>query len=103
MPAPRPATSAECPSVAETVSDVAAFNTTGRAPKFIACASSAPRACVRLPEISPLPSKEEKVDWVGWMMGAEYTSPSSSIPRNWWKFSCATLSHSAEPAAPASV
>ena len=39
MPAPSPATSAECPNVAETVSDVAAFSVMGRAPKFMACAS----------------------------------------------------------------
>ena len=32
MPAPRPATSAEWPSVAETVSDVAALSVMGSAP-----------------------------------------------------------------------
>ena len=51
--------------MAETVSDVAAFSTTGKAPKFIACASCCASACVRLPEISPLPSKEVKLVWVG--------------------------------------
>ena len=39
MPAPSPATSAECPSVAETVSEVAAFSVMGSAPKFIATLS----------------------------------------------------------------
>ena len=73
MPAPSPATSAECPNVAETVSEVAAFNVMGSAPKFMACARFCASACVRLPEISPLPSKDEKLAWLGWMIGAEYT------------------------------
>ena len=94
------------PSVAETVSEVAAFSVMGSAPKFMACARFWASDCVRPvlppPEISPWPSKDVKLDWVGWMMGAEYTSPSSSIPSSWWKFSSATLSHRAEPAEPAS-
>ena len=60
MPAPSPATSAEWPSVAETVSEVAALSVTGRAPKFMAWARFWASAWVRLPEISPLPSKEVK-------------------------------------------
>ncbi len=75
MPAPSPATSAECPSVAETVSEVAAFSVMGRAPKFMACArfcaSDSDRPLWPPPEISPLPSNEEKLVWLGWMMGAE--------------------------------
>ena len=71
MPAPSPATSAEWPRVAETVSEVAALRLTGSAPKFIACARFWASDWVRLPEISPFPSKEVKLLWVGWMMGAE--------------------------------
>ena len=103
MPAPSPATSAECPRVADTVSDVAAFNVIGSAPKFMAWARFCASACVRFPEISPRPWNDVGLAWVGWMMGAEYTCPSSSIPSNWWKFAAATLSHNCEPAAPASV
>ena len=71
MPAPRPATRAEWPRVAETVSEVAALRVMGRAPKFMAWARLVASVWVRLPEISPLPSNELKVLWVGWMMGAE--------------------------------
>ena len=60
MPAPSPATSAECPRVAETVSDVAALSATGRAPKFIACARFCASDCVRFPEISPLPWNDDE-------------------------------------------
>ena len=90
--------------MAETVSDVAAFSVTGSAPKFMACARFCASAWVRLPRDLALAVEGGEASlWVGWMMGAEYTSPSSSIPSSWWKFSCATLSHSADPAAPASV
>ena len=63
MPAPSPATSAECPSVAETVSDVAALSVTGSAPYFMAWARLWASCWVRFPEISPCPSNEVNVDW----------------------------------------
>ncbi len=89
--------------MAETVSEVAAFRVTGSAPKFMAWARFWASCWVRLPEISPRPWKDVKLPWVGWMIGAEYTWPSSSMPSSWWKFAWATLSQSAEPAEPASV
>ena len=51
--------------MAETVSDVAAFRLTGRAPKFIAWARFWASPWVRFPEISPWPLKELQAVWVG--------------------------------------
>ena len=75
MPAPSPATSAECPSVAETVSEVAAFKRDRQRAEVHGLRQvlrvRLRQAALPPPEISPLPSKDEKLDWLGWMMGAE--------------------------------
>ena len=52
---------------------------------------------VKSPEISPAPSKLVKVAWSGWMIGADCTTPSSSMASSAWKFSSATLSHAGLP------
>ena len=39
---------------------------------------------VKLPEIWTCPSNEVKVGWVGWVIGAEMTWPSRSMPMMAW-------------------
>ncbi len=47
-------------------------------------------AWVKLPLISPLPSKEVNDACEGWINGADSTTPSRSMATYWWKFACAT-------------
>jgi len=76
--------------VAETVSDVAAFSTTGRAPKFIAWARFCASDCVNSPR-SHL-AVEGGEGRLGRLNDGASTPSVELDPRNWWKFSCATLS-----------
>ena len=104
MPAPRPALRADLPRVGETVWVVSSLSRTGREPNCMARASDLASASVMLPPLMvPWPSKEVKLVCVGWISGADCTTPSSSIPSSRWKFSSATLSHSSDPAGPFSV
>ena len=74
MPAPRPATSAECPRVAETVSDVAAFSVIGQGTEVHGLGQV---LRVRLGQaardLTLAVEGREGSPGVGWMIGAEYT------------------------------
>ena len=48
---------------------------------------------VKLPEICPCPPKLVKEVWVGWIRGADWMTPSSSMASSWWKLARATASH----------
>ena len=52
---------------------------------------------VKLPEICTWPLNDEKEDCVGWVIGAETTCPSRSIPMMAWNCSWASASHCLAP------
>ncbi len=96
-PAKRPALSEDLPRVGDTVVTVCCFSRTGSEPNCMARARFFAWVSLRFPEISPLPWKEVKLCWLGWMSGADWTTPSSSTASIWWKLFSATVSHSEEP------
>src|ERR1700729_3769862 len=53
---------------------------------------------LKLPEIWTWPPKDVKVDWLGSVSGADWTTPSSSIVMISWKYCWASESHSLAPA-----
>ena len=61
-------------------------------------ASALAWSSVKLPEICTVPPNDVNDDWVGWVMGAEMTWPSRSMPMMAWNCCWASVSHWLAPA-----
>src|SRR5580698_2429484 len=98
MPAPRPALRADLPNVGDTVWVVSCFKVTGSEPNCRAMASDWADAWVKLPEICTEPSKDDHTSALGWVIGADCTTPSSSMPMISWKYFWVMVSQPVDPA-----
>ena len=98
MPAARPARSEDLPRVGDTTVAVRRSSLTGSDPYWSAMARFWAEVWVKLPEISTWPSKDDHVVCEGWVIGADWTTPSSSMPMISWKYFWVMASQPAEPA-----
>ena len=60
-------------------------------------ARSSASSCVKSPEITAVPSNDVNAASLGWIAGADCTTPSSTIATCLWNCGCASASHFALP------
>src|SRR5665213_1662469 len=97
-PEMRPACRDDFPSEGDTVWTVCWSSLTGRAPKFSSVARALACDSLNWPEIWTVPANEVNVPWDGWVIGAEMTRPSRSMPMMAWNCCWANASHAVAPA-----
>ena len=81
----------------DTVSVVSWFSRTGSEPYSRAMARFWASAWVKDPEICTWPLNDDHASWVGWVIGADWTTPSSSMPMISWKYRLVMASQPWEP------